>query len=341
MDEFDALSPDTFIHRWLDTLTCSVSQDSVAAQKALGDYPRLDWDNMPTPPQSATPTRDGSPTKRIRVAEHVDDSDIGQFAAQLPEGNNPFDSDKTPNASARARTIPLYNLPSIPGLRQTPSQSNASSNRSPSRASTNRSASPVKRSTLELLKKPLYYVPIENDPTGQLPDDVVSLYDKLISITLHRENFLPKTLRPELEGLHRKGTIRPGWYHEVDGDESRLRHAREFHELYHLQEEARICKSEKAAEVAWNLEVHAPLLKLAFDPFPSLGRDLLVTARISKPFLPEMQDATIYDYTRAKMVDLGVRIYPSLHIAEKIDQILIGLPDSHRCINQTVYGPVG
>ncbi|KAF4946869.1 hypothetical protein FSARC_14102 [Fusarium sarcochroum] len=53
-----------------------------------------------------------------------------------------------------------------------------------------------------------------------------------------------------------------------------------------------------------------------------------------------MQDATIYDYTRAKMVDLGVGIRPPPRIADKIDQILISLPYSHQCINQTVYGPV-
>ncbi|KAK2468696.1 hypothetical protein H9L39_19623, partial [Fusarium oxysporum f. sp. albedinis] len=346
MNALELASLDASIYRWLESLTNSSSQDSQAAKVTGGplcDQPRLDWGNMPTPPHSSsTPTRDSSPPKRARVDEPIDNPDIHQFATQTPDSDSPFDNDKTPNALPRARTIPLYNLSAIPSLRQTPSQSstNASSHRSPSRASTNRSASPVKRSTLELLKKPLRYVPIEDDPTEQLPDDIASLFDNIISITLHRERFLPSSLRPELTALHRKGMIRPGWYFDVNDNEATNRYRSELTALCNFQEAAKTCKSEEAAEATWNLEVHAPLLKLAFDPFPSLRRDLLTAARISKPFLPDMQAATMYDYTRAKMVDLGVRICPPSDITQPIQQALISLPDNQRCINQTVYGPV-
>ncbi|KAF5018793.1 hypothetical protein F66182_9211 [Fusarium sp. NRRL 66182] len=348
MNNLELASLDAFICRWLGSLTNSSSQDFQAASVARGQLchqPRLDWGNIPTPPySSSTPTRDRSSPKRARVDEPIDGPDIRQFATQIPDSDSLLDNDKTPNALTRARTIPLYNLSAIPSLslRQPPSQSstNASSHRSPSRASTNRSASPVKRSTLELLKKPLRYVPIEDDPTEQLPDDIASLFDNIISITLHREKFLPSSLRPELAALHRKGMIRPGWYFDVDDDEATNRYRSELTALCNFQEAAKTCKSEEAAEATWNLEVHAPLLKLAFDPFPSLRRDLLTAARISKPFLPEMQAATMYDYTRAKMVDLGVRICPPSDVTQTIQQALISLPDNQRCINQTVYGPV-
>jgi hypothetical protein len=69
-----------------------------------------------------------------------------------------------------------------------------------------------------------------------------------------------------------------------------------------------MCQTEEASEAAWNLEVYGPLLKLALVPFPSLCRDLLTTARISKPYIPEMHAASAYDCTRAKMVDWGVRV---------------------------------
>lgn len=134
--------------------------------------------------------------------------------------------------------------------------------------------------------------------------------------------------------------IRPGWYFDVNNNEATNRYSSELAALCNFQEAAKTCKSEEASEATWNLEVHAPLLKLAFDPFPSLRRDLLTAARISKPFLPEMQAATMYDYTRAKMVDLGVRICPPSDITQTIQQALISLPDNQRCINQTVYGPV-
>lgn len=86
------------------------------------------------------------------------------------------------------------------------------------------------------------FVTIEDDPTQQLPADILPTYDRVVDIAVHRE-------------------------------------------------------------AAWNLEVHGPLLKLALTSFPSLRRDLLTTAHISKPFIPDMHAASAYDCTRAKMVD--------------------------------------
>ncbi|RSL46386.1 hypothetical protein CEP51_015940 [Fusarium floridanum] len=255
----------------------------------------------------------------------------------------PFDNDKTPNALAQARTISLHSLPR-PDLGQTPTRSStkASLYQSPSRTSTSRSGSPVKCSTLELLKKPVRYVAIAVDPTEQLPDDVISLFDDITSINLHKEKFLPGSLRSELEALHRKGTIRPGWYFDVDDDDEakKTQHKSELIALDDIREAAITCHIEEAAEAAWNLEVHAPLLKLALQPFPSLRRDLLTAARISTPFLPEMKVKPPYDFTCAQMVDLGVRVCLPPHLTEIVEQAIIRLPEEESCVNQTTYEPV-
>ncbi|KAJ9419637.1 hypothetical protein FOXG_07062 [Fusarium oxysporum f. sp. lycopersici 4287] len=343
MSDLEHASLDAFIHSWLNTLTNPLSQHCQAeVQGSFCDKRKRDFNKMPTPPHSAsTPTRMGSPAKRARMDDATDDPSVHQYTTHLP-GDNPFDTDKTPNASVRGRTIPLYSLPPRRNT-QTPSQSstNASSHRSPSRASSNRSGSPVKQSTLELLKKPIRYTAIEDDPTEQLPDDIASLFDDINSITVHKENFLPSSLYSELEALHRKGTIRRGWYFEVGDDaDKKSQYKTEFIALCDLEEAAKTVSDQEACEATWNLEVHAPLLKLAFNAFPSIHRHLLTSARISKPFLPEMRIDTLYDYSRPKMIDLGVRICPPPHLSGIIHKQILALPDRERCLNQTVYRPV-
>ncbi|KAL3587396.1 hypothetical protein FPOAC2_13292 [Fusarium poae] len=343
MTDLQDASPDAFIRSWLNTLTNqSLEYCPSEVQGPFCDKRKRDFNKMSTPPCStSTPTPVGSPAKRARMDDATDDPFVHQHITHLP-GDNPFDADKTPNALVRGRTLPLYNLPPRRNT-QTPSRSstNVSSLRSTSRASSNRSGSPVKHSTLELLKKPVRYTAIEDDPTEQLPDDIASLFDEINSITVHKENFLPRSLYSELETLHRKGTIRPGWYFEVGDDAGKkAQYKAEFIALRDLEEAAKTVNDQEACEATWNLEVHAPLLKLAFNAFPSIHRHLLTSARISKPFLPEMRVDTLYDYSRPKMIDLGVRICPPPHLSEIIQKQIIGLPDRERCLNQTVYRPV-
>ncbi|KAF4453344.1 hypothetical protein F53441_3972 [Fusarium austroafricanum] len=255
---------------------------------------------MPTPPHSEpTSTRVGSPARRACMDDATDDPSVYQYTIHLP-GDNPFDINKVPDVSVGSRTISLYSLPPRRNL-QTHSQSSTktSSHPSPSLASSNRSGSPVKQSTLELIKKSIRYIAIDDDPTEQLPDDIAPLFNDINSITVHKENFLPSSLSSELEALHRKGTIRRGWY----------------------------------------FEVHAPLLKLAFNTFSSIHQHLLTSARISKPFLPEIRIDTLCDYSRPKVIDLGVCISPPPHLSETIQKQIIVLPDGKRCLNQTIYPP--
>ena len=343
MSDLEDASLDAFIYRWLNTFTNPLLQYCQAdTQGPFCDKRKRDFRKMPTPQNSAsTPTRVGSPAKRARIDDATDDPSVDQYITHLPR-DNLFDADKTPNASDRGRTIPVYNLPPRRNT-QTLSQSssNVSSHRSPSRASSNRSGSPIKQSTLELLKKPVRYTTIKDDPTEQLPHDVVSLFDEINSITVHKERFLPSSLYSELETLHRKGTIRRGWYFEVGDDaDKKTQYKAEFTALCDLEEAAKTVSDQEACEATWNLEVHAPLLKLAFNAFPSIHRHLLTSARISKPFLPEIRVDTPYNYSRPKMIDLGIRICPPPHLSKIIQKQIIGLPERERCLNQTVYGPV-
>lgn len=349
MNQPDFKPIDDYVERWLDSIIPSQHSSSGGhcdpASSPFCTGARLDWDDMPTPPESAsTPTRHSHPRqrspKRRRPDEVVDEPEIAFEASSASD--NPFDNDKTPDARPSTKSIPSFSIPSRPMFHHTPSQSstNASSTRSGSRTSQTRSGSPVKRSTLDLLKKPLHFTAMKDDPTGQLPDDIISLYDRIIGITLHREDFLPLSIKPTLTATHRKGTFRPNWFFDDDANGTTAQHRKEYDVLCEVLEAANICQVEQAAESTWNLEVHGPLLKLAFAPFPCLRRDLLTAARISKPFLPEMQAGTMYDYTRAKMIDIGVRVCPPPPVANGISQVLIGLPDSTRCVNQTTYGPV-
>ncbi|KAH7121652.1 hypothetical protein EDB81DRAFT_814184 [Dactylonectria macrodidyma] len=346
---------DAFIERWLD----SVANFSRHGEIHCEATPELKWsetkrsrNDMPTPPTSAsTPTRsshDRRSPKRPRPNDSIGDVDDEQLSS-LPD--DPFDNEKTPNALARGpaalRTIPntsTINLPARPVFRQTPSLSSASSAHSPTRSSA-RSSSPVKRSTLKLLKKPVFFTPIEDDPTTQLPDNMLPTYDRIVNITLHREEFLPRVLEPDIRATHRRNMVKPYWFFDQDGavaddPDPTGRHVKELAALREIETAANTCQDEEASEAAWNLEVHGPLLKLAFAPYSFLRRDLLISAQISKPFIPEMQASSVYDYTRAKMVDWGVRALPDASTSARIRETLISLPEPHRCVNQTTYGPV-
>lgn len=204
---------------------------------------------------------------------------------------------------------------------------------------------------LPLLRKPLRFVTLEDDPTQQLPTDILPTYDRVVGITVHREAFLPAHVEPEIRSTHRVGMVKSHWFYQEDvhyrqADTSPVcsnsspQHLAELSSLRDIAMAANMCQTEEASEAAWNLEVHGPLLKLAMIQFPSLRRDLLTAARISKPYIPEMHVASAYDCTRAKMVDWGVRVCPPAGVAATIRSKLDALPEAQRCLNHTTYGPV-
>lgn len=188
----------------------------------------------------------------------------------------------------------------------------------PSRSS--RSRSPIRCSTLELLDKPVYYVPIKDDPSEQLSEAVLPMYDRIVDITLHRERFLPRAVEKEIMAAYRRNWILPHMFFDDEGDDDlSAQHAKELIMLSEMVQAAEKCQTEEASEEAWHLKVHGPLLKLGFDPFPSLSRHILAQARISKQFAPEMRGHYPLDFTR-----------PSTHLYEMTD----------RSVNQTTYRAV-
>ncbi|KAJ4307436.1 hypothetical protein N0V84_012740 [Fusarium piperis] len=286
---------------------------------------------MPTPPaSSSTPTR-GHRRSPKRPRHEI--STTSQFDHGFTD-DSPFDdqdNDKTPSASSQSHSLGALSLPARPLLRQTPSLSSTSSTRS----SNARSTSPVKRSTLQLLKKPVHYVPIADDPTTQLSEDILSTYDRIIDISNH-ENFLPRAVEEELRATHRG--VRERWFFEDDDPSSNYLH--ELAVLREIEQVAEACRAQGASEAAWNVDVHGPLLKLALAPFQSLSRDILTHARISKLFVPEMKASSHYDFTRSKMIDWGIRVRPPPSTLSRIQALVDELPDSQSSVNQTVYGPV-
>lgn len=306
---------DAFIEGWLSTIYDNPQFVTATTHPASSPNDRKIYHDMPTPPlSSATPTRhDRTSPKRARRDEDQD--------------NSP-DDDKTPVARSRLSAI---NLPARPLSHQTPSLSSASSH--------GRSPSPVKKSTLQLLKKPVYFVPIDDDAIRQLPKDIITTYDRITEVVDDRINLLPRAVEAELRGTYRQNKLRAHYFFSHDADKT-TSHIQELVALRRIEQAAKRCQVEEASEAAWNVEVHGPLLELALEPFPTLSRDILTQARISRPFVPEMKAASHYDFARTKMIDWGIRLHPSQSTAALIQEMLLPLPENQRSINQSTYGPV-
>lgn len=181
----------------------------------------------------------------------------------------------------------------------------------------------MKPSTLQLLKKPVHYVSIADDPTTQLSEDILPTYDRIIDISNH-ENFLPRVVEEELRATHRG--VRERWF--FDDDDPSSNHLHEFAVLREIEQVAEACRAQGASEAAWNVDLHGPLLKLALAPFQSLSRDILTHARISKPFVPEMKASSYYDFTRSKIIDWGIRVRPPPTTFSRIQALVDELPDN-------------
>ncbi|KAH6866162.1 hypothetical protein B0T10DRAFT_70832 [Thelonectria olida] len=162
----------------------------------------------------------------------------------------------------------------------------------------------------------------------QLPEGILPAYNRIIAIADHK-NFLPRAVEGELKAMHRRNRVKPYWFfNHADDDDSAVKHLQELSALREIEQATKTCQTEEASEAAWNVEVHAPLLKLALASFPFLSRDILTYARISKPFVPEMKAASHYDFTRTKIIDWGIRVHPPPSTSAQIKRVLLGLPDN-------------
>ncbi|KAF4946654.1 hypothetical protein FSARC_14144 [Fusarium sarcochroum] len=238
----------------------------------------------------------------------------------------PFDDSQTPTGP---RVLPPVILPVHFPPPTTSSLSSASSVRSGS-------SSPVKRSTLELLVKPVRFVK-RTAVKDQIPHDMLATCQRILVVS-NTENFIPRAVREVIEAEN-EDTSRSWWYFDHPEEEDML-HIRELAAVREIIAAAEFCQESEAHETGWNVDIHAPLLKLALASFPSLSRQIITHAKISKAFVPVMQPESYYDITRSKMVDWAITVQPPPSTARRVAKAILSRPINERTINQTAYGPV-
>ncbi|KAH6961898.1 hypothetical protein BKA56DRAFT_499600 [Ilyonectria sp. MPI-CAGE-AT-0026] len=301
---------------------------------------------MVTPPPSTPPSqiRSGSPRKRRRPhrrQEEGEGTDGGDESSHLEE-----DPDKTPSASSSSvLSVASCRLPlrSVPLVQSSPSISQSSTSQTSSiRKSTRRSASPVKTFTLQMLRKPVEFVELADNPDAQLPIEIRQLYRDIYDLAVDRERFIPKGLKKAVQG--RVPGVKARYFSEQDEPYDSSTASRELEILLEIKADAQLCRSSNASEAAWNSDVHSPLLKIALKPSkkPLLRRHVLTSSRISPAFIPPMQEGSCYDVAGSKMVDYGIALHPEdgdpLDLS--IRRALAHLPVHSHHLNQTAYDPI-
>lgn len=304
-----------FIKGWLSTINNTIQSTIIASPIASPQTNTKLYHDIPILPPSVI-----TPTHRNRISP------------KRPHHNNiqdnPFNNDRTAVAPSRFSAI---NLPARPLSRQTPSLSSTSSN--------SRSLSPIKKSTLQLLKKLIYFIPIDNNAIQQLPEDILTTYDCITKVINNQINLLPRAVEEELRSTYRQSKLRPHYFFSHDNNKTPI-HIQELATLRKIEQAAKRYQVEEASKAAWNIEAHSPLLELTLEPFLSLSRDILTQARITRPFVPEIKATSQYNFTRSKIIDWGIQLHPSQSTTARIQEILLPLPENQRSINQSAYSPV-
>ncbi|EFZ03046.2 Methyltransferase type 11 [Metarhizium robertsii ARSEF 23] len=291
--------------------------------------------DIPTPPPSNHDMdRSPSPAKKRRVGQSPVEED---------------DVQKTPTARSRDASDLPYRLSNPPSFAA--SESSAASSRyskSPSR----RSGSPTKRFHLQALKKPVFYMPLYDNATDQLPADVQKLYSRIYQIAVERDAFLPHIIRDEIcaaTGRHIKGswfTTSPTEQGSMSRDEDRSIALKELEKLKDIVSDARDSQALNRSEASWNMEVHGPLLKLALKPFSSVKRELATTARILPPFVPtsdgagQAVESKMIDFVLVLALDNIQTSSADKALAERIRDTVLSEPRDMQSVNQTQYQPV-
>ncbi|KAK0704275.1 hypothetical protein B0T21DRAFT_268787, partial [Apiosordaria backusii] len=237
-----------------------------------------------------------------------------------------------------------------------------------------RSTSPTKKTQrLVALKKPIHHVQIDDNKTDQLPEDIRDLYNRLYGITGYHEGIAPWEVRNEINAsvAHK---FRETWFRNRRGTTTRAlgdasaadEHHRAFAlgelvALRKIQRKAKSCRELGRSEAAWNMEVHGPLLELALEGHAHVQRELVTTARITKPFVPPMSDLSLAEFADKKMVDFVMVLVPKpddegegvvggqgdgakgerfRQLAHAVHNTVLSQPLDQQSINQTLYPPL-
>ncbi|KLU90596.1 hypothetical protein MAPG_10448, partial [Magnaporthiopsis poae ATCC 64411] len=167
------------------------------------------------------------------------------------------------------------------------------------------STSPVERiDQLQNLRPPIRYVPINDDPKAQLPQDVQGLFESIKKVVKYRTGFIPAAAR---ELAMRKDPEAREWpsiyFFEPESQDSQLwtpdsesdveaetgekyvptavgRANKEFMMLRKLQRAAAEALRMGHSESAWNASVHTPLLELAVRSRRGVALEQITTAAV-------------------------------------------------------------
>ncbi|KAF4452149.1 exostosin 3 [Fusarium austroafricanum] len=312
-----------YINGWLNTFIANSTTPSRGQERDASLGPILNWNDMPTPPLSDL-TQEIPRKSRRRSPKRPRQDDTQEESTSQ---DTPFDDNQTPTGPARTLrmtipTRPFSNPPTLPPSSSTSRSSNHS-----------RSTSPVKRATLELLQKPVTFIPIDE---LKIQENIQNAFNRIFDIS-YGNKFIPRAIEKEIRASGQR--IISGWFFEHSDDRT-AQYVEELAALLKIKDTARYLEKGGAHESAWNLDVHGPLLELALKPFKSLKRELLTQARISPPFIPEIKTGSFYDIISSKMIDFGVTVKPSTSTAQHISNILNTVPHNKHSINPIIYNLV-
>ncbi|KAL8330591.1 hypothetical protein RB593_001550 [Gaeumannomyces tritici] len=133
------------------------------------------------------------------------------------------------------------------------------------------------------------------DPGSQLPPDVFDVYTLVNDIVVCQNEFIPAEAREAVtKVLQESGIVRKScpddWFFPnkktaANFEDSRAAAKAELAELLKIKDATIECLAEKVSEAAWNVDVHAPVLKLATQG-SRVKRLMITTARIAPKWLP-------------------------------------------------------
>ncbi|KAK2667957.1 hypothetical protein RAB80_017148 [Fusarium oxysporum f. sp. vasinfectum] len=241
---------------------------------------------------------------------------------------------RTGSPQRRGRNTGSINMPSL-----SPSQSEASS-RASTTASRTSQRSPAKSTSDLFLTTPSF----DFIQPQVLPSDLAALKDIKDNIGL-----IPAVISEEVQGIQREidpnQDIRP-WM--LDNTDTRFKQEilHELDEIRLIYRESRYCASMTASEAAWNDGVTSRLLFLALGQLQGVRHHNISTARPERHLLPkdgigEPVESKLIDYSINLCLDpIDSTLKGDPELKKAMTKLLHRVPNQHKLINQTLYGPV-
>ncbi|KAF5709061.1 exostosin 3 [Fusarium mundagurra] len=278
MTDYNTKLPE-YIDGWLNTFIADTSTPFRRQKRDASLSPILNWNDMPTPPPSDMTQETPRKSRRRSPKRPRQDATPEENTSQ----ETPFDDNQTPTGPARTLRMampsrPFSNPPSLP-----PSSSTSqSSNRS-------RSTSPVKRSTLELLQKPVKFIPMHE---LKVEENIQKTFNRIFDIS-YGDEFIPNAVEKEIQASGQRAMS--GWFFEHSDDKT----------TYYMKELAALLKIKDTARFMFTAEA-VPILNYL------LGlAGVLCFALFSLVYLVILW---MYDFKRYKAGSMGQKTKYDLHV---------------------------